>query len=128
MKPLQQPALPPLLCAVSAKPTLYVASMVDERGDLIIHAFAASMAICEHEFRKRLAVRAGFRVASTATILSGFDPSEPIAASLLPDSIAEILLDVRDDPGSMLAAGLDVFVEHRFIMELNRAAPLCRYD
>ncbi len=108
--------------------TLYVASMVDERDLTIIHAFAASMATSETEFRRRLAGRAGWKTASTATVTSGFDPSEPIAAYLLPDSIAEILADVRDDPRSILADGLDVFVEHRFAMERFVSAPLCRYD
>lgn len=108
--------------------TLYVASMVDERNLTIIHAFAASMATSETEFRRRLAGRAGWKTASTATVTSGFDPSEPIAAYLLPDSIAEILADVRDDPCSILADGLDVFVEHRFATERFVSAPLCRYD
>lgn len=95
-------------------PCLWVASMVDDTSTCTIHAFAALLAFDEHEFRSKLVRRAGFRVARTATVICGFDPSEPIAASLLSDSIAEILMDVRENPGSILAAGLDIFVEHRF--------------
>lgn len=98
----------------STRPSLFVASMVAERKDITIHAFAALMARSEQEFRYWLTRKAGYEIARTATIRAGFDPSEPIAISLLSDSIAEILLDVRDNPTSILAAGLDVFVEHRF--------------
>lgn len=114
--------------ASGEKMILYVASMVDERNSTIIHAFAASMATSETEFRYRLAGRAGARTASTATVSSEFDPSEPIAAYLLPDSIAEILVDVMDDPTSILANGLDVYVEHRFAMERSASAPFCRFQ
>lgn len=94
---------------------LYVASMVDERDDLTIHAFLAVTAASEADFRRKLLLKAGYRTAKTATIFMGFDPSEPIAASLLSDSVADILLDVDRDPHSVLAAGLEVFVEQRFI-------------
>lgn len=93
---------------------LFVASMVDERDDLTIHAFLAVTAASEAEFRRKLLLKAGYRTARTATIFMGFDPSEPIAASLLSDSVADILLDVGRDPHSVLAAGLEVFVEQRF--------------
>ena len=96
------------------KRRLFVASMVDERKNMTVHAFAAQMASSEQEFRTNLEFKIGYRTARTATVMAGFDPSEPIAASLLSDSIADILLDVRNDPTSILAAGLDVFVEHRF--------------
>lgn len=116
---------PPSGWETTNKMILYAASMVHERESTIIHAFAATMATSETDFRRRLAGRAGMQTASTATVTSHFDPSEPIAAYLLPDSIAEILVDVRDDPMSILANGLDVYVEHRFAMERSAPAPLC---
>ena len=96
------------------RPTLFVASMVDERINHVVHAFAACMATDMEEVRAKLALRVGHRTAATATIRNGFDPSEPIAASLLSEAMSSLLEDVAQHAGSILAEGLDVFVEHRF--------------
>lgn len=88
--------------------------MVDERAGHIVHAFAAFMAVDNKEVRSRLERRVGQRTAATANIVNGFDPSEPIAASLLSEAMSSILEDVALNPDSILAAGLDVLVEHRF--------------
>lgn len=97
-----------------ARPTLFVASMVDERANHVVHAFAACMATDMEEVRARLALRVGHRTAATATIRNGFDPSEPIAASLLSEAMLSLLEDIAQHADSILAEGLDVFIEHRF--------------
>jgi hypothetical protein len=96
------------------RPTLFVASMVDERANHIVHAFAAFMATDMEEVRTRLVRRVGHRTAATAVIRIGFDPSEPIAASLLSEAMSSLLEDIAQHADSILAEGLDLFVEHRF--------------
>lgn len=95
------------------EPALYTAAMVAERDQEHAHLFAAFLAIDEEDARSRLRVRVG-GLAELASIQRGYDPSEPIAASLLSEPMSDILMDVNRDPASILAEGLDLFVEHRF--------------
>lgn len=95
------------------RPELFTASAVVEGSGGVVHAFAAFLANDEEEATDRVRARFGDR-ADLATLRRGFDPSEPVAMSLLSEPVADILIDVSADAGSPLADGLDVFVEHGF--------------
>lgn len=96
------------------KVDLFTATIVDEDDHGYAHIFAAFLAVDEQEARDRLEIRLGVSLTSVATICRGFDPSEPIAASLLSEAVAHTLSDIAQEPTSSLAAGLELFVEHRF--------------
>lgn len=93
---------------------LFTATIVEENVRGHLHIFAAFLAVDEQEARDRLEIRVGASLTSAATICRGFDPSEPIAASLLSDAVVHTLSDIAQEPTSSLAAGLDLLVEHRF--------------
>lgn len=93
---------------------LYTATVVDDAGDAIDHIFVALLAVDEQDARQQIRQRLGSRLSNCAEISKGFDPSEPVAASLISDAIADSLAHVAKDPRSPLAAGLNLFVEYRF--------------
>lgn len=95
------------------RPELYTASIVLEGPFETTHAFAAFIAFDEEDATRRLEARLG-DAAGRAVLARGFDPSEPVAMSLLSEAMASVLVDVGADANSSLADGLDVFVEHRF--------------
>ena len=96
------------------KVDLFTATVADENAAGHAHIFAAFLAVDEQEARERLEIRLGASLTSAATISRGFDPSEPIAASLLSDAVSHTLIEIAQEPTSALAAGLDLLVEHRF--------------
>ena len=72
------------------------------------------MASDEDEVRNKLTSRVGARASYMATVDVGFDPSEPVALSLLSDAMAELLRQIGEAPTSPLSDGFSLLVEHRF--------------
>lgn len=95
------------------RPELFTAAAVVEGPVGVTHAFAAFVAVDEEDATARVRARFG-NAADLVSLRRGFDPSEPVAMSLLSEPVADILIDVAADALSPLADGLDVFVEHRF--------------
>ena len=95
------------------RPELFTASLATDRPDGVLHAFVALMAVDEADASRRLRERLG-HLADQAVLRRGFDPSEPIGASLLSDSVEYILKDGGAEAGSALARGLDVFLQAGF--------------
>ena len=93
-------------------PELYTAIVVSE-GDTCCHAFLARMASGADEVLGELKDRLGDRCRDPE-IQRGFDPSHPVACAHVSAAITELLHDVAADPTSVLANGLNVFIEHRF--------------
>ncbi|PWG01951.1 hypothetical protein DF286_03015 [Sphingosinicella humi] len=93
---------------------LFTATFVDEFGVGVSHIFFATVARDEDEVRNKLTSRVGARVSYMATVDIGFDPSEPVALSLLSDAMAEMLRQIEDAPTSPLSDGFSLLVEHRF--------------
>lgn len=96
------------------KPTLYTATAADQDEQGYVHVFAAFLAVDEQEARGRLRSHTSAPAAAAATLTRGFDPSEPIAASLISDALSDCLSDIARNPTSALAEGLDLYVTHRF--------------
>lgn len=92
---------------------LYTAIVVDSEGDTCCHAFLARMATGADEVLGELKDRLGERCRDPE-IQRGFDPSHPVACAHVSAAITELLHDVAADPTSVLANGLNVFIEHRF--------------
>ena len=93
---------------------LYTATVVheDERGTVQI--YAAMIARCPIEVRRRLRSRLGPRLEDAAEVRLGFDPSEPLACAMVSDAMAAVLILAAEDPRSSIAIGLDFQVEQRF--------------
>jgi hypothetical protein len=95
------------------EPELYTAASVLEGSDGTTYSFAAFLAADREEATGRMRARFG-QAADAAVLTRGFDPSEPVAMSLLSEPLVDALIDAAADAGSPMADGLDVFVEHRF--------------
>lgn len=92
---------------------LFTATIVVNDGFEAVHAFHASLATEEAEVAGRLYCRLG-AAAADARIVDGFDPADPLVAALVSDAICDTLALIAAEPGSPLADGLDVNIEHRF--------------
>lgn len=92
---------------------LFTAVVVGGDGGETVHAFHASLAHDEAEVAGRLFMRMGPACAD-AVIVDGFDAAHPMVEALVAPAIADTLRQVAVDPGSPLAAGLDLNVEQRF--------------
>lgn len=95
-------------------PRLYTATLVWTDGARALHAFHASLAADEDEIVGRLYSRIG-TAAEDARIVLGFDVTDPLVNALVAPPICDMLELVASDPGSPLAAGLDLNVEQRFV-------------
>lgn len=92
---------------------LFTATVVADNGARSVQAFHASLAVDEVEVAARLRCRIG-SASSDARIVDGFDPSDPLVASLVSSAICDTLRLIEADPASPLAAGLDVNIEQSF--------------
>lgn len=93
---------------------LFTATLVVTDGVGTMQAFHASLATCDADIAGRLSLRFGF-AASDAVIVEGFDPTEPLVGALVSKAICDTLTLIASDPGSLLAAGIDLNVEQRFL-------------
>lgn len=93
---------------------LFTATVVSRDGYETVHAFHASLAADEAEIAGRLFCRMG-SAAGGAVIVEGFDATDPMVEALVAPAIADTLTLVAGDPGSPLAAGLDLNIEQRFL-------------
>lgn len=95
-------------------PALFCASIVEEDAKGTRHIFYATLAPTDDHMYLELRGRFGIRLADLALVEKGFDPSKPVAASLLSEAMSAILEDVAQNPESALAEGLEVCLEQRF--------------
>lgn len=95
------------------QPRLFTATVVADDGFETLHAFHASFAMDEAEIAGRLYMRMG-AASADAAIVRGFDHTSPIVEALVSPALCDTLMMVDADPGSPLAAGLDLNVEQRF--------------
>ena len=84
----------------------------DEGGRLF--AFCAVVTNRPADLVERVVARYGPAAAAAASYSAGFDHSTPLATAMVSDAMADTLALAAVDPGSPLAAGLDVVVEQRF--------------
>ena len=106
-------AILPLVREPESKLRLFTATIVSRDGSETVHAFHASLAIDKSEVARRLHCRLG-AAATHALIVVGFDAGDPLVAALVSPAMCDTLELIDADPGSPLAAGLDVNVEQRF--------------
>lgn len=92
---------------------LYTATVVSHDGFETVQAFHASLAAEEAEIAGRLYCRIG-AASADARIVEGFDPSDPLVAALVSEAICDTLAIIASQPGSPIAAGLDLNIEQRF--------------
>jgi hypothetical protein len=92
---------------------LFTATVVANDGFETVQAFHASLATEEAEVAGRLYCRIGAASAG-ARIIAGFDPSDPLVAALVSEAMGDTLTLIEAQPGSPIAAGLDVNIEQRF--------------
>lgn len=95
-------------------PTLFTATFAEQSATGALHVFFATMANDESAVREQLRERLGSQVSSMSTVKAGFDPSQPVAISLLSEAMAFLLSQIALEPTSALAAGFNVLIEHRF--------------
>ncbi|KQN26015.1 hypothetical protein ASE86_07545 [Sphingomonas sp. Leaf33] len=93
---------------------LFTATVVAHDFGETVHAFHASLALDEAEVAGRLYCRIG-AASADARIVAGFDAADPLVAALVAPAMCDTLELVAADPGSPLAAGLDVNIEQRFL-------------
>ena len=95
-------------------PRLFTATIAFVGDGKLLHAFHASIARTAGEVAERLRRRHGRAAADHATIVSGLRLGSGFAASLVSVPLATMLRDIASDPGSPLAAGLNLDLEQRF--------------
>lgn len=95
-----------------AVPRLYTACVHAHGETELLQAFVARIAISASDLQRELTARYGD--AAARTVRAGFDPGAPLAMALVSPAMADMLLQIDEDPASALAAGLDVLVEQRF--------------
>jgi hypothetical protein len=95
-------------------PMLYTSTISSAVGGGYIHVFAAMIARSPQEVRTRLRHRLGPLLEDQAVIRLGFDPSEPIACSMVSDAMAHLIELAEQYPASALADGFDFHAEQRF--------------
>jgi hypothetical protein len=95
-------------------PTLFTATCAEQSATGVLHVFFATMATDEGAAREQLRERLGPSVSSIANVEAGFDPSQPVAVSLLSEAMAYLLSQIAHEPTSALADGFNVLIEHRF--------------
>lgn len=100
--------------ASSAGGRLFTATVVSRDGLGTVQAFHASIAADRSEVSERLRARLG-EASADAIIVEGFDGRDPLVDALVAPAVHHTLRMVADDPGSPLAAGLDLNVEQRFL-------------
>ena len=93
---------------------LYTATAVEEETSGVTHVFYAAVAESEDDIRDQLRSRAGARAAYMAEVQLGFDPSEPVAMSLLSGAMGDLVAQIASAPTSPLSQGFKLFIEHRF--------------
>lgn len=95
-------------------PRLYTAAMVWSDDVRSMHAFHASVGGSVAEVRTRLCDRFGHTIAGMADIAEGFHDDDAFVEAMVSPAIRDMLGLIASDPGSPLAAGLDLNVEQRF--------------
>lgn len=93
---------------------LFTATCVEQEAGGALHVFFATLASDESQVREQLRHRLGGRISYIADVEKGFDPSQPVAASLLSEAMVYLVEQIASEPTSTLAAGFNVLVEHRF--------------
>lgn len=97
----------------AAPAALYTAVVLVETFDSMRRTFFAVTAVDIDEARTRLVRRVGLAAAENADLRRGFDPLEPLARSLLPDTLCDLL--GRFDGPAPAPTGFEVFVDCRVI-------------
>lgn len=92
---------------------LFTATVAVHDGRESVQAFHASLATDPAEVADRLARRIGL-ASMDARITAGFDPTDPLVAALVSEVLCDTLALIAAEPGSPLAAGLDLTIEQRF--------------
>jgi hypothetical protein len=92
---------------------LFTATVVSHDRGETVHAFHASLAVDESEVKGRLYCRIG-AASVHARIVAGFNPTDPLVEALVAPAMCDTLELIDGDPGSPLAAGLDLNIEQRF--------------
>ena len=94
--------------------SLFTATIVGESGGQHVQIFSARLIDGAQSFRHLLEVQFGSWFASEAIIKEGFDPSEPIANSLLSEATADYLAALKNRGFARQAAPFEFHVEQRF--------------
>ena len=92
---------------------LFTATVVAHDGGETVHAFHASLAANEAEVARRIYCRIG-AASAHAQIINGFNAADPLVEALVASAMCDTLELIDADPGSPLAAGLDINIEQRF--------------
>lgn len=100
--------------STDSEPRLFTATLSEEVGSGIVQSFDAAVVGSEADMRARMRGRLGDRLAEAASVVEGFPAGTPLSDALVSDAVADMLRLVAADPGSSLAAGLDVVIEQRF--------------
>jgi hypothetical protein len=93
---------------------LFTATIVGESQGQHVQIFSARLIDSAQSFRHLLEVQFGSWFASEAIIQQGFDPSEPIANSLLSEATADYLTALKNRGFARQAAPFEFHVEQRF--------------
>ena len=96
------------------EPSLFTASVLGRSDAKEVHTFAAVIAVDEEDARTQMAVKLGSKLMSEASIRLGFDPSEPIAQSLLTDASIFTLNEASDGAAGYLR-GWVLLAQHSFL-------------
>lgn len=94
-------------------PRLWTSFLVDETGTGHVHGFEALLAEDRAAAAALLRRRCGGD-AGSFELFEGFDPGQPMAEALVSPAIADMLLQVAEQPGSILAQGLSVSIRQSF--------------
>jgi hypothetical protein len=93
---------------------LFTSTLAVETPTGHLQGFCAFVVGDTREARRTVRARYGALLEEQAEVRLGFDPSEPVACSLVSDALCDILLQVEGNPWSELAEGFSICLEQRF--------------
>ncbi|NIJ34179.1 hypothetical protein [Sphingomonas oligoaromativorans] len=95
------------------KPALYSAVVVEVSEGEVLLAFFATIAPSRAAFEDRLRIRLGTYEAALADVREGFEASEQVVRSLVPQALSDVLETIAADPSAADDGGIDVFHRQR---------------
>lgn len=98
---------------IGPEPRLFTATIAYADGGVMIQAFHASVARHPAEVVQRLRCRFGEDVVLLAELRSGFHPAAPIAISLVPTSVGDMIRQAERNCAAPAALSFAVDIEQR---------------
>ncbi|WP_242416526.1 hypothetical protein [Sphingomonas panni] len=101
--------------SAGARPRLWTSYVVSGSETSSLHAFDAIVAVDRSEAETRIRRRHGRLAPADVEIVEGFDACRPLVEALVSPALTDMLEQVARDPSSVLAKGLSISIQQRFV-------------